>query len=103
MLFHRAYLRAPYWALSFFVIFISDMPEVVMPRNCMSLYADDCKTSSIINCPVDYSVFQSDLDNLYAWSQQNFIQFKVKKYGLMHITKRKIPIHSDLHLKIIVS
>ena len=78
----------------FFVIFISDLPEV---------YADDCKTSRIINCPVDYSVFQSDLDNLYAWSQQNFMQFNVKKFELMHITKTKIPIHSDLHLKITVS
>ena len=53
----------------FFVIFISDLPEVVMPGNCVSLYADDCKTSRIINCPADHSVFQSDLDNLYAWSQ----------------------------------
>ena len=87
----------------FFIIFISDMPEVVMPRNCVSLYADDCKTPRIINCPVDYSVFQSDLDNLYAWSQQNLMQFNVKKFELMHITRRKIPIHSDLHLKIIVS
>ena len=31
------------------------------------------------------------------------MQFNVKKFELMHITKRKIPIHSDLHLKIIVS
>ena len=86
-----------------FVIFISDMPEVAMPRNCVSLYADDCKTPRIINCPGDYSLFQSDLDNLYAWSQQNLMQFNVKKFELMHITKRKTPIHSDLHLKIIVS
>ena len=25
----------------FFVIFISDLPEVVMPGDCVSLYADD--------------------------------------------------------------
>ena len=43
----------------FFVIFIGDLPEVVMPGNCVSLYADDCKTSRIINCPADHSVFQS--------------------------------------------
>ena len=41
----------------FFVTFISDLPEVVMPGNCMSLYADDCKTSRIINCPAGHSVF----------------------------------------------
>ena len=45
-----------------------------------------------------HSVFQSDLDNLYAWSQQNLMEFKVKKCKLMHITKRKTPIPSDLHL-----
>ena len=50
------------------------------------------------NCPADHSVFQSDLDNLYAWSQQNLMEFKVKKCKLMHITKRKTPIPSDLHL-----
>ena len=52
-----------------FVMFISDLSEVVMPGNCASLYANDCKTSRIINCLADHSVFQSDLDNLYAWSQ----------------------------------
>ena len=41
---------------SFFVIFIGDLPEVVMPGNCVSLYADDCKTSRIINCPADHYV-----------------------------------------------
>ena len=61
----------------FFVIFIGDLPEAVMPGNY---------------------VFQSDLDNLYAWSQQNLMEFIVKKCKLMHITKRKTPIPSDLHL-----
>ena len=63
----RGFLLAPL----FFVIFISDLTEVVMPGNCVSLYDDGCKTSRIINCPADHSVFhdQSDLDNLYAWSQ----------------------------------
>ena len=45
----------------FFVIFISDLLELVMPGNCESLYADDCETSRIINCPADHSVFQSNL------------------------------------------
>ena len=31
----------------FFVIFIGDLPEVVMPGNYVSLYADDFKTSRI--------------------------------------------------------
>ena len=47
----------------FFVIFISDLPEEVMPGNCVSLYADECKTSRSTNCPADLSVFQSDRVN----------------------------------------
>ena len=82
----------------FFVIFISDLHEVVIPGNCLSLYADDYKTSRIINCPADHSVFQSDLNNLYSYSQQNLTEFNVKKYKLTQITKRKTIIHSDLHL-----
>ena len=98
MLFHRAYVRhGSLLGPLFFVIFISDLPEVVIPGNCLPLYADDCKTSRIINCPADHSVFQSDLNNSYSWSQQNLMEFNVKKYKLMQITKRKTPIHSDLH------
>ena len=55
----------------FFVIFINDLPEDVTPGNTVSLYADDCKTSRVINCPVDHSLFQSDIDNIYRWSLQN--------------------------------
>ena len=47
---------------------------------------------------VQLIVFHSDLDNLYAWRQQNLMEFNMKKGKLMHITKRKTPIHSDLHL-----
>ena len=31
------------------------LPEVVTPGNTVSLYADDCKTSRVINCPIDHS------------------------------------------------
>ena len=55
-----------------FVIFIGDLPEVVMPGNCVSLYADDCKTSRIINCPADHSVFQSGYINI---DLSTYVQF----------------------------
>ena len=77
-----AFFSAPYWA-PFFVIFISDLPEVVMPGNTGSLYADDCKTYRAISCPTDLSVFQLDLDSLYAQSQQNRMEFNVKKCKLI--------------------
>ena len=40
----------------FFLTF--DQREVVTPGNTVSLYADDCKTSRVINCPADHSLFQ---------------------------------------------
>lgn len=33
----------------FFVIFISDLPEAVLPGNTIALYADECKSSRIID------------------------------------------------------
>ena len=68
------------------------------PGNTVSLYADDCKTSREINCPVDHILFQSDIDNIYRWSLQNRMEFNVKKCKLMRICKNRSPLLSDLHL-----
>jgi len=81
-----------------FVIFINDLPEVVTPGNTGSLYADDCKTSRVINCPGDHSRFQSDIDNIYRWTLQNRMEFNVKKCKLMRICKKRSALLSDLHL-----
>ena len=58
-----------------FVIFISDLPDVVIPGNTIALYAGECKGFRMITCPSDQCEFQSDLDNLYARSQQNLHSF----------------------------
>ena len=79
LLFHLEYLRVHCLGHFFFVIFISDLLEVVMPGNTIAVYADDCKTSRVITCLSDYPLFQSDLDNLYLWSQQNLMDFNIKK------------------------
>lgn len=78
------------------MIFTSDLPDAVMAGNTIALSPDDCKSSRVINCPFDYQVFQSDLDNLYSWSQQNLMDFNGKKCKLMCVTKKKMPFHSDL-------
>ena len=44
----------------FFVIFISDLPEVVLPGNTIALHADDCKCSRIIDAADDQDLFQED-------------------------------------------
>ena len=86
----------------FFKVFISDLPDVAMPRNTIALYADDCKTSTVINCPSDNFEFQSDLDNLYGWSHQNLMDLNVKKCNLMRITKKRMPLLSDIKLNDVI-
>ena len=78
------------------MIFISDLPDVVMPGNTIALCADDCKTSRVVSCPSDQQEFQSDLDNLCEWSQRNLMDFNVKKCKLLRITKKRMPFHADL-------
>ena len=55
-----------------FVIFISDLPNAVLPGNAIALYADNCKCSRIIDDASDQCLFQQDLDNLYQWGIRNY-------------------------------
>ena len=57
----------------FFVIFICDLPEAVIPGNYIAFYTDDCKSSRSINPASDQNVFQEDLENLHQWSLRNFM------------------------------
>ena len=79
------------------MLFISDLPEVVMLGNTIALYADYRKSSRVITCPSDY-LFQSDLDNLQLWSQQDLMDFNIKKCKLMRITKNSTPFCFDLQI-----
>ena len=67
------------------------LPEVVLPGNTIALYADDCKSSRIIDSASDQNLFQEDLDNFHQWSSRNFMDFNVKKCKIMRITKKKQP------------
>ena len=82
----------------FFVIFISDLPEVVSQGSTVALYADDCKAFRVVTCPNDQLIFQGDLDGLCTWSQQNRMTFNVKKCTLMRITLKKQPLRSSFSL-----
>ena len=73
-----------------FVIFVSDLPEVVPPGSTIAPYADDCKCSRIIDTVGD--LFQQDLDNLHQWSVWNFMSFNIEKCKIMKITKKTQPL-----------
>ena len=85
----------------FFVIFISDLPEVVSVGNTLAMYADDCKafSTSVISCPNDQLMFQEDLGRLCTWSERNRMDFIAKKCKLMRITMKKQPFISNFTLK----
>ena len=81
------------------LVFISDLPEVVLPGSTITLYADDCKCSRIIDTAGDLELFQQDLDSLHQWSVRNFMNFNVKKCKIMKITKKIQPLTSSFFLE----
>ena len=80
----------------FFVIFISDFPDVVCSDNTIALYADDCKTSRAIDNSHDHALFQEDLNNLWTWSKLNRMDFKIKKCKIMRISRKVQPVETEL-------
>ena len=80
----------------FFVVFISDLPEVILPGSTIALYADDCKCSRIVDTAGDLKLFQQDLDRMHEWSVRNFMNFNVKKCKIMKITKKIQPLTHSL-------
>ena len=79
-------------------LFISDLPEVVLSGNTIALFADDCKTSRVIDDGRDRVCFQRDLDNLFQWSIRNAMAFNVKKCEVMKLTKKRQPLVSNYSL-----
>ena len=76
----------------FFVIFISDLPVVVCPSNTIALYADDCKTSRVIDNSQDHSLFQEELNNLWSWSKLNRMDLYINKFKVMRISRKAKPV-----------
>ena len=82
----------------FFAVFISDLPDVVLPGNIIAPFADDCKTSRIIDDASDQVCFQQDLDNLLQWSIRNAMAFNVKKCKVMRLSRKRQPLVSSYFL-----
>ena len=74
-----------------FIIFISDLPRVVIPGNTIALYADDCKSLRIIDSDEDLEFLQRDLENLEKWSTVDGTEFNVKQCKIMKISRKKQP------------
>ena len=82
----------------FFVVFISDLPDVALPGNTIALFADDCKISRVIDDASDQFCFQRDQDNLHQWSIHDAMVFNVEKCKVMTLTKKRQPLVSNYSL-----
>ena len=82
----------------FLVIFISDLPEIVLPGNTIALHADDSKCSRIIDAADDQDLFQKDQDSFFQWSVRNCMNLNVHKCKIMTLTKKKHPYISSFTL-----
>ena len=82
----------------FFIIFISDLPRLVIPGNTIALYADDCKSLRIIDFDEDLKFLQRELENLEKWSTVDGKEFNVKKCKIMKISRMKQPFTSTFFL-----
>ena len=55
----------------FFIIFISDLPSLVLPGDTIALYGDDYKSSRTRHSDEDLELLQQDLKNLERCSTLN--------------------------------
>ena len=60
-----------------FVIFISDLPDVLPDKKMAALYADDTKVYNSIRSIADCEKVQQGLTNLERWSRDNNLDFKL--------------------------
>ena len=65
----------------------------------MALYADDCKTSRIVQHPYDHESLQDDENNLVSWSRLSHMSFNTKKCMLTRITKNRSSVFTPLQLR----
>ena len=73
----------------FFIIFIRDLPSVALPGNTIALYADDCKSSRIIDPDEDLALLRQALENLEKWSTLNGMEFKWKIMKMIRRRKKQ--------------
>ena len=76
----------------FFKAYINDLPGVISKDSSIALYADDSKIYRVISAQGDLSTFQSDIDKISDWCKMNKMRINTKKYKIMRITRKKLPL-----------
>ena len=83
-----------------FIVYINDITMVQLSDGTMSLYADDIMLYRPIRSPVDYHSLQLDIDNLCAWTNENFMKFNASKCKFMVVSRKKHPLEPVTSLAI---
>ena len=81
-----------------FVIFINDLPDVLLDGTMAALYADDTKLYRNITSVSDWERLQQALTNLDAWSRDCNIKFNASKCKVLTVTRKKSPVSYDYYL-----
>lgn len=71
-----------------FIIMVNDLETVLNNATCL-LYADDLKLVLGIKREADCELLHRDLDAVYAWSQQNKLNFNSSKCYVMSFTRAR--------------
>ena len=66
-----------------FLIYVSDMPDVV--QNFISLFADDTKLFTSIIDHQSTTSLQTDINHLAQWSDKMLMKFNLEKCHVMHL------------------
>ena len=75
-----------------FTIFINDLPDEVVGRVRVALYADDTKLYKSVTSVCDCQSLQTTLGNLNSWSKHNRIKFNTSKCKSLTVTRKKFPL-----------
>ena len=70
------------------------MFECISQKTDIALYADDTKIWSKIKTSEDHFVIQSDINQLFAWSNRNKMKFHPSKSKVLSITNQQNILHN---------
>ena len=60
-----------------------------MSPSLLELFAYDNMLYRLIYCPTDYSLLQTDIDDICSWTSDNLLEFSVQKCKYMIISHKK--------------
>lgn len=69
-----------------FVVYINTLPEVV-ENSEVFLFADDTKAFKEVHTKNDCDSLQTDINNMYKWTEKSLLKFHPDKCGIMRIGK----------------